>query len=308
MREPDQAPPVSAKPAKLNRAQRRQAKREGGGVKKIAAALRPHPGTTHDVLPRLFIISLAHEHARRWAHDHGYGARFAHVSGEDAMRGLRGMHYIVLDGADRRDDFRHLMTRAEVQGWKRLNATDLEGENGRRRQEIMALAAALAPKAGAILADERPIYREAMKHGHAHAEAFCLMRYRCIERGQTIRVTTPDGRHAFHQGGCGHFEIIWNSRDGVTPFGTTCPSCGGHRLQHVDFGADTYAPDHQLHRGQRFWRDATLEEWIKVYLARIEALPEYEGEDMKVKLHNTKVYAQQALERGEPWLDVKVPL
>jgi len=41
--------------------------------------------------------------------------------------------------------------------------------------------------------------------GHRHVEAFCLMHYACD---------------------CGHHEVIWNSRDGVTPFTAPCPSCG----------------------------------------------------------------------------------
>lgn len=48
---------------------------------------------------------------------------------------------------------------------------------------------------------------------YRHAEAFCLMTYLCK--------------------GCGHREVIWNSRDGVTPFAATCPSCGGATLASV---------------------------------------------------------------------------
>lgn len=83
--------------------------------------------------------------------------------------------------------------------------------------------------------------------GHRHAEAFCLMWYGCV---------------------CGHRERIWNSRDGVTPFGLACPSCddngialhkrdGG--LYHIAFGSDTYAPSHKPHDGQRIWVDMTRE-------------------------------------------------
>lgn len=38
-----------------------------------------------------------------------------------------------------------------------------------------------------------------------HKEAYLLMNYRCE---------------------CGHHELIWNSRDGVTPFTLSCPNCG----------------------------------------------------------------------------------
>ena len=75
--------------------------------------------------------------------------------------------------------------------------------------------------------------------GHLHIEAFCLMQYACKA--------------------CKHFEVIWNSRDGVTPFCTACPSCGLPHLYHVNFHADTYAPNHKPHHGQRVWVSMTRE-------------------------------------------------
>ena len=77
------------------------------------------------------------------------------------------------------------------------------------------------------------------ERGHQHVEAFCLMQYRCKT--------------------CNHNEIIWNSRDGVTPFGTACPSCGEASLFHANFSMDRYAPDHKPHNGQRVWVSMTLE-------------------------------------------------
>jgi hypothetical protein len=84
--------------------------------------------------------------------------------------------------------------------------------------------------------------------GHLHAEAFCLMWYACE---------------------CGHEERIWNSRDGVTPFGMQCPSCGKPDMFHRFFGSDTYAPDHKPNRGQRVWIDMTLEQAQQCADARI---------------------------------------
>lgn len=86
---------------------------------------------------------------------------------------------------------------------------------------------------------------------HQHAEAFNLMTYACE---------------------CGHREVIWNSRDGVTPFGMNCPSCGGTTLRHVDWQRDVYAPDHKLHKGQRFWRDGTPDEAEAIMKRRIELM------------------------------------
>lgn len=78
----------------------------------------------------------------------------------------------------------------------------------------------------------------AIEAGHKHAEAFNLMWYACR---------------------CGHRERIWNSRDGVTPFGTACPSCGEPSLQHWAFHLDEFKPDHQPAFGQRVWIGMTRE-------------------------------------------------
>lgn len=86
---------------------------------------------------------------------------------------------------------------------------------------------------------------------HSHGEAFMLMNYACD---------------------CGHRETIWNSRDGVTPFGMNCPSCGGATLRHVDWQRDVYAPDHKPHKGQRFWRDGTPDEAEAIMRRRIEMM------------------------------------
>jgi hypothetical protein len=81
-----------------------------------------------------------------------------------------------------------------------------------------------------------------------HKEAFCLMWYACK---------------------CGHRERIWNSRDGVTPFGCLCPSCAG-TMSHVEWHSDTSAPNHKLTIGQRFWRDGTPDEAEAIMRRRIE--------------------------------------
>lgn len=87
-----------------------------------------------------------------------------------------------------------------------------------------------------------------------HGEAFALMWYACP---------------------CGHRERIWNSRDGVTPFGgLLCVSCGGkgleHRgLTHVDWRLDEPAPNHQLRDGQQFFRDGTADDAVAIIERRI---------------------------------------
>lgn len=81
---------------------------------------------------------------------------------------------------------------------------------------------------------------------HQHKEAFHLMNYRCK---------------------CGHQEVIWNERDGVTPFTIPCPSCGdGMGMSHFAFFKDVYAPNHKPHFGQRVFCNRTRQ--------RAEALAE----------------------------------
>jgi hypothetical protein len=76
-----------------------------------------------------------------------------------------------------------------------------------------------------------------------HKEAFCLMWYACQ---------------------CGHRERYWNSRDGVTPFGDACPSCGETTLQHVNWNSDQCVPNHKPYRGQRVWVSMTRERAIEI--------------------------------------------
>lgn len=89
---------------------------------------------------------------------------------------------------------------------------------------------------------------------YQHVEAFCLMQYACED--------------------CGHNETIWNSRDGVTPFGCKCPSCG-KTLRHVNFRGDKREVDHKLNQGQRFWRDGTTAEAEAIMRKRIETLKQH---------------------------------
>ncbi|WP_157645065.1 hypothetical protein [Burkholderia ubonensis] len=72
-----------------------------------------------------------------------------------------------------------------------------------------------------------------------HAEAHALMWYACE---------------------CGHRERIWNSRDGVTPFAISCPSCGNATLYHSNWQTDLANPGHAPHEGQRVFVDMTREQ------------------------------------------------
>jgi hypothetical protein len=70
---------------------------------------------------------------------------------------------------------------------------------------------------------------------YQHAEAFCLMTYR-----------SDDGTEE---------EVIWNSRDGVTPFIITLRS--GKQARHVDWRSDRRVPDYRPKPGERIFVDLT---------------------------------------------------
>lgn len=109
----------------------------------------------------------------------------------------------------------------------------------------------------------------AIAAGHNHAEAFNLMWYSCVRRPEV----SPNLRmSAFN--GCGHNEAIWNSRDGVTPFGTVCPSCGGDMV-HSAMNKDQYRPDYKPRYGQKVWTGMTRERAQKLAQERLRRGLEY---------------------------------
>jgi hypothetical protein len=71
---------------------------------------------------------------------------------------------------------------------------------------------------------------------HNHKEAFHLMRYKCKE--------------------CSAYRVIYNTRDGVTPFGVPCPECNPGRLFdggfmfHIQWHMDIYSPKHVPKSGE----------------------------------------------------------
>lgn len=71
-------------------------------------------------------------------------------------------------------------------------------------------------------------------HEYAHKEAFCLMEYRDDVTGES--------------------EYLWNSRDGVTPFGIQ--SRRGNQSFHVNFQLDRRRVDFKPSKGMRIFVDA----------------------------------------------------
>lgn len=94
-------------------------------------------------------------------------------------------------------------------------------------------------------------------NGYAHGEAFCLMVYRCQR--------------------CGVIEVLWNSRDGVTPFGISCrtEACNtagdfGSPMLHDLWKQDTCLPEFKPWPGMRIFRDLRPDEMRAVMQRRME--------------------------------------
>lgn len=97
---------------------------------------------------------------------------------------------------------------------------------------------------------ENPMTAGARTYGHLHAEAFMRMKYRCE--------------------GCGGWEWVWNSRDGVTPFMINSRCCDNAEAQHIQWQEDVYAPSYKLQPGDRFFRNGTAEDAIAITERMIE--------------------------------------
>lgn len=83
-----------------------------------------------------------------------------------------------------------------------------------------------------------------MSNEYLHAEAYCLMKYKCEN--------------------CDTIEIIWNSRDGVTPFITICQKCASG-MKHIDWQNDKCVPNHVPQPGDRIFID-NIPEVVRIYI------------------------------------------
>lgn len=92
-----------------------------------------------------------------------------------------------------------------------------------------------------------------MKGKHQHREAFCLMTYRSDDESEE--------------------ELIWNSRDGVTPFSLTLRS--GKSARHVDWQNDAYAPYRTPQPGERIFVDLSPARAREAATRRVDQFPEF---------------------------------
>ncbi len=105
-----------------------------------------------------------------------------------------------------------------------------------------------------------------------HVEAFCLMKY-----------ATKDGAET---------EIVWNSRDGVTPY--IIPSKSGAEMSHVDWRNDTRTLDYQPKPGDRIFVDLGAERAKKLATERVERYWDHPEYPMS-RMYGTKEEAVEGL-------------
>lgn len=136
---------------------------------------------------------------------------------------------------------------------------------------------------------------------YQHPEAFCLMRY---------------------QDTLGNVEVIWNSRDGVTPF--IVASRQGRESKHIDWQRDERAPDHAPLVGDRVFEDQTEEcvrKWRDEYIDKWWDHPEHKMSEnypgsTKAEVLEELVrhdmaefggHAPQITEVTQEWLEARMP-
>jgi len=119
-----------------------------------------------------------------------------------------------------------------------------------------------------------------------HVEAYCFMEYTCEKNHK-------------------HIEILWNSRDGVTPFIIQCNQCDG-MMQHSNWHYDTRYVSNTLNHlkdGQRYFVD--IDE--KLYIENIKKLiEEYKSDEEYIKYLKNNIYKalngrfREVVNLGEP--------
>lgn len=127
----------------------------------------------------------------------------------------------------------------------------------------------------------------ATKTEYKHFEAFMHMWY-----------ATDDGRER---------ELIWNSRDGVTPF---CErSRSGKEMTHVNWNQDSREPGYKPKAGDRIFVDATREllgDAAKAYVEKYWDNPEYPMSKMtyswKTKEEAVEYFLAEWTKPGSPTL------
>lgn len=124
----------------------------------------------------------------------------------------------------------------------------------------------------------------ALLAGYQHGEAFCHMRY-----------GTEDGRT---------WMTVWNSRDGVTPFGMKHPRTGDDITHLPPWSADVFDPFHVPDVGAYVWIDLNPERAMQLAMRNVEHWWDNEDyparERFESKLEMAKVLVESYLFTTNP--------
>lgn len=130
---------------------------------------------------------------------------------------------------------------------------------------------------------------EAVIAGHSHTEAFCLMLYECEY--------------------CGFWEILYNTRDGATPFVISCRICGKEQ-SHAAFFLDKFISYFKPYKGMRVFVDLTKEKAIEMHKKNYNKIISGEGhykEGFIKRFSTPEEYIEmrlKCLNKGEPTTEI----
>jgi hypothetical protein len=108
-----------------------------------------------------------------------------------------------------------------------------------------------------------------------HVEAYCLMTY-----------ASEDGSER---------EVLWNSRDGVTPFVIYSPSTGTE-MMHVQWQFDRFAPEHVPAVGDRIFVDLTEARARVLAARRVEIWEQTDPERLQARFESREAAIQSVFE------------
>lgn len=122
-----------------------------------------------------------------------------------------------------------------------------------------------------------------LSNKYDHQEAFCLMTYRCKQ--------------------CLKEEVLWNSRDGVTPYIIRCQACGGES-SHINFEKDKRELNYFPPSGSRVFVNLTHDRYLIYVRAKVQAFWEADHMSFRERF-GSKEAAYEALSKskmtpGEP--------
>ena len=104
---------------------------------------------------------------------------------------------------------------------------------------------------------------------------------------------------------CKKTEILWNSRDGVTPFAVSCRACNEGMMNHIKWEEDYIDLDYVPVRGSRVFVDATPE----IFKITLRALVDANWDNPVYPMSKSFTSKQDAIEQmsgelntGDPYV------